>query len=258
MATSTDCARNRTVERLTARIRFDNDHIQGTIMQENIQDIEVSQQDGPMAGTVHKHPAFGQIVASRIQGEKVLYGSDLKHRNFVTIRITGSELHRSNSKDWNFERQQYVEVALSEAQWATFVSSMNMGGGTPCTLVTMGGKSIPQLPDPESRREQFNGELSDTMRDALAQLQAMRAELADAKISATLRNSMTSRIDMAIQEITKNVPFVAEQFDRHLEQQVERAKTEINAYATVTLMRAGLENHGGKGPVQMIDSGDNS
>lgn len=34
-----------------------------------------------------RHPAYGQISASRVSGERVLYGSDFRHRNFVQIRI---------------------------------------------------------------------------------------------------------------------------------------------------------------------------
>lgn len=93
------------------------------------------------------HPAFAQISASRVSGGTYLYGSDFQHHNYVTISIKLSESHqrKGSGRDWAFGREEILEVALSEAQWATFVSTMNVGDGVQCTLSRKNGSFVPGL-----------------------------------------------------------------------------------------------------------------
>lgn len=93
-----------------------------------------------------RHPAYGQIGASRTYGGgRALYGSDFRHNSSVTIRISESEVTRDLSRDWPHATREIVEVTLSEAQWATFVSSLNMGEGTQCTLAHVMGERKPPI-----------------------------------------------------------------------------------------------------------------
>ena len=118
---------------------------------------------GSRDATRTTHPAFAQITASRVSGHSILYGSDFDHNHYVTISISRSELCRNLSNDWYHSREELIEVALSEAQWATFVSSMNQGSGVACTLQHFNGKMIPQLPETVNRKAQFNGDLKETL-----------------------------------------------------------------------------------------------
>ena len=189
---------------------------------------------------IEEHPAYGVIGASRVSagggpyGGKALFGSDFAHKNHIVIRIGPATLRRGLSNDWvGGGRTPYVEVALSEAQWATFVSSLNIGDGVPCTVEWLSGKRVPSIARDDSRREQNREEVNQTLADALAHIDAVMA-------STALRKSDRERLALAKQELLSNLPYVAEQFDRHAERTVERAKMEVNAYVTSTLMRAGL------------------
>lgn len=210
-------------------------------MARKTQEPEVTQETGPMEGRRYKHPAYAQIGASRVSGAAVLYGSDFKHQNFVRISIAKSELVRNLSNDWAFASSvPYIEIDLSEAQWATFVSSMNVGSGTKCTVRQLGGEIIPGLPDPESRKDQFHGEAGDMMAEALAELAALRAEVVESKMSQKQKDAILSKAQSVQQHITGNLAFVLDQFGEHMERTVEKAKIEINAYATNAVMHAGL------------------
>lgn len=191
---------------------------------------------------VIKHPAFAQIGASRVSGGVILYGSDFQHQNFVRIRINKSQLHRKLSNDWPYGGSQgYIEVDLSEAQWAEFVSSMNVGNGVQCTLRYLQGEQIPELPKPEPRMNQFNGELKETIEDSLAHMDKLIASIEATKVSQKQKDEMLGHLRMARQELLANIPFVLKQFGEHMETTVQKAKIEINAYATHTVMRAGLD-----------------
>lgn len=202
------------------------------------------EKSGRIDSSVTTHPAFAQIGAFRITGTSHLYGSDFVHNGAIRIKISASELHRDLSKDWHFARGGYLEVELSEAQWATFVSSLNMGEGIPCTLIGRrdGDKweYTPWLPAPESRVFQAEEEMSDAGRRALEQLDALIAEINGLKVSEKQKAALRDRASSARSSITSTMPFILHQFTKAAERTVERAKVEVNAYATRALTRLGL------------------
>jgi len=188
-----------------------------------------------------RHPAFAQIGASRVSGGRVsLYGSDFNHNAYITLRIARSEMQRDLSHDWPFERDQIIEVALSEAQWATFVSSPNMGSGVQCTLQYLQGEMIPGLPDPVSRAEQFSGEASARMADALSTLDGIVSDIDALGLPKGKATAIKDAIRSARQQLGPNIKFVADSFEQHTEAVTEHAKAEIHGYMTSVIMRSGI------------------
>src|SRR5437868_8231795 len=96
-----------------------------------------------------QHPAFGMIGASRVSHSPpgaVLFDSDVQHQHYVVVRVRTAARRRDLNRDYLYADQQIVEVAMSEAQWASFVSSMNTGDGVPCTLTARGLEPVPGMP----------------------------------------------------------------------------------------------------------------
>ena len=84
---------------------------------------------------IKRAPYMGQISASRISGGQInLYGSNIQHHEVISITINASETHRDYNQDYFTPKETKVEVWLSAAQWAEFLTRMNVGGGTPCTI----------------------------------------------------------------------------------------------------------------------------
>lgn len=192
--------------------------------------------------TIQTHPAYGMIGASRVSGNAVLYGSDFLHRQYIAIRIHRSELARNLSNDWHHANDELIEVHLSEAQWATFVSSMNQGNGVPCTIDSINCVSQPGLPQPKSREKQFTGEAKETLQDALRAIKKAIQVTQQAKTTpAKVKQEITYPLSKAIQEIEQNLGFVLEQFAEHTENITEHAKIEVSAYVTNAIQRAGLQ-----------------
>lgn len=188
-----------------------------------------------------RHPAFAQIGVSRTNGgHTALYGSDFNHNAYMVIRIAHSELQRDLAHDWPGERGTFVEVALSEAQWATFVSSPNMGSGVQCTLKSLQGEVIPGLPDPTSRAEQFAGEASVRLEKATQRIDDAIAAIDNLGLPKGKGETLKSELRMARQELSSNLPFVAKSFEEHTERVTEAAKAEVHGYMTGVMMRAGL------------------
>lgn len=208
-----------------------------------------------VGGTVFSHPAYAQISASRVTGSTVLYGSDFRHRGYVRIRISRSTLRRTLSSDWPHSDQlPYIEVDLSEAQWAHFVSSMNIGEGTQCTLRRHAGMTVPELPEPTDRQSQFSEESDERMRQAMDSLDQLASALAGSGLSSKRLSELQGFVRSACQNIGANREFVAEQFSEYMERTTESAKIEVNAYAMNALRHAGLESLASKRDQTLIDA----
>ena len=207
------------------------------------------------------HPAYAQIVAHRIHGGAgTLYGSDFTHQQSVRITIAQSHLKRSLSNDWYHAGQRLIDVDLSEAQWATFVSSLNIGHGVPATLRYVQGEAIPGIPAPTNRADQFAGELRAKLNRAGAKLQGLADLVTASGLSRVKQKELLDAIHSAHADIGSNAAFVAEQFEEHIENVTEAAKVEINAHATNLIARAGLQALGAKteGPILELGWGRQS
>lgn len=191
-------------------------------------------------GTVTSHPAFGQIVAHRVSGHSILYGSDFVHNATMRITISRSEQHRDLSHDWHFSKGEIIEVELSEAQWATFVSAPNIGSGPPCTIRHLHGTLVPALPDPIDRSDQFAREMSGKMSASVDALNSLLARIDEMGMPKGKTAELRAALNSTIREITANLPFVAETFGRHVENTVEKAKQEIHGYMQGVISRAGI------------------
>jgi hypothetical protein len=207
-----------------------------------IQEPTQTKRSDPLGGTEFTHPAYAQIGASRVTGAAVLYGSDFVHHQYICVRIAKSTLTRSLSNDWLFaDSLPYIEVDLSEAQWASFVSSMNVGSGVSCTLRFRDKQEIPGLPDPVQRTETFAAEAKQMMGRALTELKSLEEAIHGSGLSGKKVEALSRQVQSARSAISGNLGFVADQFGEHMEKVTESAKVEVNAYAINTLMRAGLQ-----------------
>lgn len=182
--------------------------------------------------TTTTHPAFANISANRVSGGVYLYGSDFMHQSYIVVRIGASEQRRSLSNDWHYtpNDKEYIEVAMSESQWGAFVSSFGCGRGVPCTLTTRDGKRIPELPEPTNKTDVFRDEVN-------AKLEALDEAIADSLKEIEGLGLSKAKLEIARKALVKvrratsdSVPFIAEQFEEHIERTVAKAKTEIHGY----------------------------
>lgn len=181
------------------------------------------------------HPAYATIAASRVGSHpgRHLFGSEFRHGDYIEVTIRQADLSRGLNADHVFGSTQLVSVALSYHQWATFISTMNVGTGVPCTLDhehTMG--YLPYIEPVEDRRAQFNDEVQADLGGAVAHL---REALAQAKTRA-----QREPIERAIMALTDALPFATKRFDEHAEETLEKVKIEADAWLTSAVYGAGL------------------
>lgn len=203
--------------------------------------------------SVETHPAYAQIGASRCSGSSHLYASDFTHHNFITISIHRSEMNRSLSRDWPNAREEYIEVALSESQWATFVSSLNAGQGTCCTLRHLRGTVVPELPAPQSRADQFSAEAKEDASEALAALRTLADQIEQTPMTQKAKATLLGHVHTARRKLDDSIPFVAKSFVEHVEHVKEAAKVEVNAHVNAVIARAGIAALNGTTPFELTE-----
>jgi len=205
---------------------------------------------------VTTHPAFGMIGVNRVSGGDVLNGSDFVHGAAMRIRIHHSEIHRSLYHDRHSAREQIIEVALSEAQWATFVSSPNVGDGVPCTIKSMSRQPVPGLPEPKRQSDQFGAEMKTKLKNTLASLDQLSAEIDAIGLSKVKAEALKERVRNARMQLSSNMPYLAECFEEHMETTVEKAKAEVHGYVTGVVMSAGLQHIADQNAAPLLQLGD--
>lgn len=188
-------------------------------------------------GVTRQHPAFGLISAHRVQGGQItLFGSPIKHSSTVRITISEAEEQLDLHHEWQHQKKMIAEVELSEAQWAAFVTRMNISSGVPCTLLcrhTDGFTHLPAIED-TSFVEKKLADIKRTTAEQLAGVQRLVKEFKDAAeqgaISKTRAKEIATKLDWMLQQMPDNTEFMAKSVTKHTEHAVTAAKAEVDAF----------------------------
>lgn len=222
-------------------------------MARTVQPIEVEQipdNDRSWKGDlIERHPAFATIQASRVQGHMgAMFGSDLSHDRYICIRLRTSEVHvdlRTGINRIHSPLAEFVEVALTENQWASFVSSLNMGEGVPCTITSRDWQHVPAIPEKvfgEQNKEaiaKMSGESLESVREALKAIDDL---LTDKKITKSAAAQLTSPLNHAIQTLKHNLPFVVQIAKERVDSMTTEAKAAVEGHMLSIVVSAGLDS----------------
>lgn len=200
------------------------------------------------------HPAW--VVVGAYRGSvsppgAVLFNSDIRHQHVITVQV--SEAHRSRdiNRDWIGGRKRIIEFTMSEAQWASFVSSMNSGSGVPATLGFRDSADDPHVPGMP-----FDPRLAHSINDVRqaatkAQEDVQRAFDAykEKKTVGNLRH-----LEAMIDNLPANLRFAAQSLSEHAENVVQRAKADIEAFVVNKAGQLGI-NPSDIGALPQLQSG---
>lgn len=189
-----------------------------------------------------QHPAWILVGASRVSATPgaVLFDSDILHQHYVIVRIRRATRKRNLNHDWIHAdgRHSIVEIAMSEAQWASFVSTMNVGDGVPATLKWDATRDDPRVPAPpyqprlQVSMEEVHNAALEAQKDVLEAFAAYKEK----KTVDNLR-TLQARID----NLAPNIDFAAQSLAKHAENVVTRARADIEAFVVTKAQQLGLE-----------------
>lgn len=214
---------------------------------------KVEKREGDLMGERITHPAFGQIevIRSSLMGKGgiELFGSDLHHRNIVTVRLKTAYVNRSLNQDWVHADKTLVEFNMSEAQWAAFVSSHG-ASGTPVTFTIRAEDDsplmrCPGIESPETKRQTYERE----MREACEAYSQKTRELAgriaacvaDGKAGKGTLQELLKLAESLADGMPKTMAFVQSQFSEAMENTVEAGKVEMESFVYNLAKHTGIE-----------------
>lgn len=216
-----------------------------------------------MGGTRRSHPAFATIHASRVQGgSDTLFGSPIKHRGYVRVSVQTVDEIVSLSHSYYWQREgnsTIVELKLSEAQWAAFVSTMNVGSGVPCTLEYARDGETRRLPYIEdiSYEEKRALDIKSAVKEQHEQLKAALKRFDELLQSPSVKKSDLRELrNMFIQpgdHAESNMEFRAKMLTEHSEHLIESAKAEVSAMVTRMAMQFPQLTQSGPEIVRLTD-----
>lgn len=193
-----------------------------------------------------QHPAWGLIGASRVQsgGGKhdgaVLFDSEIPHRHYVVVKLHAAQRKRDLNRDWigTQNRLPIVEVAMSESQWAQFVSSMNQGDGVPCTITTRDtqeGFAVPGMPY-SPRLQQSMDEVASAADKSLEKIREAFALVKERPNKTNIRN-----LEIVLGNAPANMKFAAKSLTEHTENVVTKARADLEAMVIAKAKQLGLD-----------------
>lgn len=195
------------------------------------------------------HPSYGMIRFSRTYGGGGvrMFGSPIESPTTIRLEICEAVVNRDLSRDWYHSRRQLIEVRMSPAQFAELITSLNMGDGTPCTLVRVAGEGRPDCPHRPVREEitsEFEAELKRTATDLRAGMEAAIAIL-DNKAKKNLtnddRNTLRAALDRVGRFLTDHAPFIHSQFNEAMDKTAVAVKAEVAAAITTMAHSLGVK-----------------
>lgn len=180
----------------------------------------------------HKHPSFGQIHFSRINGHANFYGSELDQDHYISMEVRESEVNRTLTKDWYFAHgKRLIELRMTSGQFAEMITSLNNGSGVCCTVEMVDGKKVEQMPTQESRKEFVHRKFEERMKafaDKIREKKESAKVLVKKKtLSKADIHDLSVHLDWLTQEVENNIPFLMKCFQETMDEVVFEAKTEV-------------------------------
>lgn len=185
------------------------------------------------------HPAFGMINVARVTASppQSLFDSELKHSHYLVLSIHPATRQRDLNRDWIHDSSRsLIEVAMSEAQWAHMVSSLN-NAGTPVTITRTPEGQVPAIPY-APRLAHSVAEVKGAARQVFDHA---REALETYEAHKTVKNLRALRA--ALESAESNVAFAANSMTEHAENVVAKARADIEAMVDDRARQLGIDPH---------------
>ena len=184
-----------------------------------------------------KHPSFANLYIGRSQcsGQKALFGSSIKHHDTITLKIFPAFIDRDLNMDRYFpEARPYIEIEMSQSQFAQAITSLNMGAGVPVTLRRLHDQYIEPCPFVD-KREQFNNEFREEMNALTRKLTEATKhveKLIEEKrtFNKADKDQILSALKSVTSQLASHYPYMYSMFNEQMDKTVTEAKAEIESH----------------------------
>lgn len=183
------------------------------------------------------------ISFSRCSGQTILFGSQFVHQGFVRLRIAKARAYNTSydTTKYSSEPGAYIEVDMSFSQFAEAITTMNAGEGVPCTIASMNGQVF-ERPVLQNEGEKYHSNIDRYIKSSIESIAELIQTIEQETMSKKAKDRLVEQARKVIQTLSDNLPYVAQLFHEHLDKLEQKAKTEIAAYADMTIAQYGLDS----------------
>ena len=205
------------------------------------------------------HESFGLLSLARIQGTpRPLFGSTIRHGDTIRLTISEGEVYRDFQKNRFTDGKQFIEVEMSQSQFAEAITTLNVGCGVPVTLRHVAGKQMPPPPSvdfKERAKNELKAEMGE-LTERIDELSKDAKEILNSKgtIKAGDKKKLLDDLMFIVQEVRSNIPFAHECFQEAVEETVTHAKAEVDACLTTMREKLGQQVLDGKIEVPLLET----
>lgn len=198
-----------------------------------------------------RHESYGMVGLSRITGGRDnLFGSSVRHSNYIRLRIKSGEKERGLKHNWFRGNSTLIEIDISPTQFADMITAMNVSDGVPCTIrrisvpAELNNKEMEPCPDYDQRKvfeDEFEADVEKIAGNSLALLEKADAMLKQKTLKSAERDELRAIIYKLHQDIKSNLPYVQQQFTEAMDKTVSEAKGEVEAFVMNKVTSLGIE-----------------
>jgi hypothetical protein len=133
---------------------------------------------------------------------------------------------------------------MTSTQFSEAITSLNNGGGVPCTIEMVDNKPVEKYPTNESRKEFVHRKFQDRMNEFAKTLKQNQLRVVELTAKKTLskedQRELNNIVSFMSAEISSNIPFFAKCFQETMDEVVLDAKTEIESAIQHKITSLGL------------------
>lgn len=156
------------------------------------------------------------------------------------LREQSNEIGRS----WYFGRESLIELRMTNTQFAEMITSLNQGGGIPCTLEYVAGKGkIEQEKDKEYKVDFHKRKMSENAKKVLERLNSQIEEVTKSiqKLPKKDQENLNVIFSSLKRDPNQNFPWYTQQFYETMENVAQDIKSNMETDLMHKLQRLGLE-----------------
>lgn len=209
-----------------------------------------------MERKLYKHPSFGMLSISRIQGNSgYLFGSEIQAMNFIELKLSTATLERDLTSDHYRGEEQLFTIKMSPNQFSELITTMNIGEGVPVTIERVMREEIEQNSTMESKKSYTQSQFKQRMDNFLVEInknQERAKEIIKKKnLSKDDQEQLNRHMEKINQEVKLNIPFFLRCFQEVMDKVVLDAKAEIDSALLHSVVEAGIKVLGIENPPKL-------
>ncbi len=194
-----------------------------------------------------EHPSFGAIAWSRVRGNPgPFFLSSLLHESYIEVEIKEAIQIRSlnETRLSTAGKPSIIQVRMTEAQFAQFITTPNQGPGVPCTLASKDRKPIEKCP-PDEQMTAFRKDMDLDARIVTQQANKALEQVHEMLGGKTVRKAdlkaLKGVLEKVVREVEANMPYLVTTFQEYMDDVYHDAMAQFESHVKVRARELGLE-----------------